>query len=117
MRVAPVGIDRDVALASDDLLGGVVTSRLGSRGLDRLAVDHRRRGTRLAPSPLTINHQRHIVDGLEQEAPRQLPEPTVDRLPRAKVDRQHPPAATRTDQVTDRVDHLPELDLPRTTAS
>src|SRR5215203_6591744 len=37
----------------------------------------------------------------------------LDGSPVPEVDRQHPPAATRTDQVAYRVDHLPELDLPR----
>src|SRR5271156_7048958 len=57
------------------------------------------------------------MDGWEQEASRSSPEPAVARLPRSKMDRQHPPAATRSHQVAHRVDHLPELDLSRTPAA
>jgi hypothetical protein len=56
-----------VTLASDDLLAGVVTSCFCFRSLDRLAVDDAARGARLAPGPLTIEHQRHVVDRLEQK--------------------------------------------------
>jgi hypothetical protein len=35
-----IGIDGDVTLAADDLLGRVEAADLGRRGLDRLAVDH-----------------------------------------------------------------------------
>lgn len=68
----PVGIDRNVALAADNLLAGVVAPmRASGRSLHRLAVDHPGRWAGLAPGPLTIQHQRHVVDGLEQKAPRQ----------------------------------------------
>jgi len=39
----PVSVDRDVALAADDLFGRVVAPLLGGRRLHRLAVDHARR--------------------------------------------------------------------------
>src|SRR6185312_6135739 len=85
------------------------------RSLYRLAVDYTRRWARLTACPLAIHHQRNVVDGLEQEPARQLAEPGVDRLPGAKMDRQHPPAATRTHQVAHRVDHLPEINFARPT--
>ena len=110
-----VGVDGDVALAADDLLAGVVTPCVLACGAltDWLSITAAR-GAGLAPGPLAIDHQRQVVDGLEQEAPRQLAEPAVDRLPRAEMDRQHPPTAARADQIAHRVDHLAELHLPRT---
>ena len=112
----PVGVHRDVALAADDLLGPVVTACRPLRGFDGLAVDHRRRGARLAPRPLPVQHQRHVVDGLEQEAPSQFAKPAVDRAPMAEMDRQHALTSARADEVADRVDHLAERDLARTTS-
>src|SRR3954464_3274009 len=73
------------------------------RRLHRLTVDHRRRRARFTSRPLAVYHQRHIMDGLEQEPPRQLAEPAVDRPPMPEVGRQHAPAAARTDQITHRV--------------
>ena len=80
-----VSIDRDMALAPDDLLAGVVTPCFALRSLDRLAVEHPRRGAGLAPGPLTVHHQRQVMDGLEQEASGKFPKPAVDRLPGSKV--------------------------------
>jgi hypothetical protein len=34
---------------------------------------------------LTVQHQCHVVDGLEQKPPRQLSKPAIDRLPGSKV--------------------------------
>ena len=110
----PVGIHCDMALAPDDLLAGVVTPCLCLGRLDGLAVDHGRRRAGLASGSLTVEHQRHVVDSLKQKAPGQLAEPTIDRLPWSEMHRQHPPAAARAHQVAHRVDHLTELDLPRT---
>jgi hypothetical protein len=42
-----------------------------------------------------------------------FPEPAIDRLPGTKMDRQHPPATSRTDQVANPIDHLPEIHLAR----
>ena len=78
----------------------------------RLTVEHRRRRARFTSRPLAVNHERHVMDGLEQEPPRQLAEPAVDRTPRREVGRQNAPAAARTDKITHRVNHLAELDLP-----
>lgn len=68
-----------MALAADDLFSGVVTTCFRLRSLDRLAVDHRRRWARVVPGPLTIQHQNHVVNGLEQKPPRRLSKPAIDR--------------------------------------
>ena len=88
-----VGIHGNMAFASRDLLAGVVAPCLGRRRLYRLAVDHRRRRTGLAPRAITIEHQLDVVDCLEKKPSRQFAEPRVDRLPRAEMHRQHAPAA------------------------
>ena len=64
-----VGLDGDMSLAPDDLLASVITSCFRFRSLDRLVVDDAAGRARLASDPLTAKHQRHVVDGLEQEAP------------------------------------------------
>lgn len=114
----PVGVDGDVALAARDLLARVIAPLCAwCRGHHRLAVDHTRRRGGLSAGPLAVRHQRQFVDGLEQEPARQLPERAIDRLPRPEMDRQHPPAAARTDQITHGVDHLAELHLARPPAT
>src|SRR5579859_4276233 len=85
------------------------------RSLDRLAIDHRSRWTSLTPGLLSVDHQRQIVDRLEQEPPGQFPKPAVDRLPSAEMDRQHAPAAARAHQISHRVDDLAKIHLPRPT--
>jgi hypothetical protein len=67
----------------------------------------------VASLALPVEHQFEIVDRLKQKSPRQFAKPAIDRLPSPEVDRQHPPPASRTDQVANRVDYLPEIDLPR----
>ena len=44
---------------------------------------------------LAVQHQDKIVNGLKQKAPRQFPKTTMDGLPGAEVDRQHPPTAPK----------------------
>jgi hypothetical protein len=90
-----VGVDRDMALAADDLLAGVIAARLAMRRFDRLAVDHRSRRACFATLPFPIEHEFDVMDRLEQEAPRQFAEPAVDRPPMAEMHGQHPPAAAR----------------------
>jgi hypothetical protein len=52
----PIRIDGDVALATDDLFAGVVTSCFSMRSLDRFTVDHPAEGlaSRAARSRSTI---------------------------------------------------------------
>jgi len=57
-----VGVDGDMLLASDDLLASVITSCFRFRSLDRLAVDDAAGRARLASDPLTVKHQREVVD-------------------------------------------------------
>ena len=62
---ATVGIDSDMTLSADNLLAGVITSFFSFRRLDRLAVDDAARRARLAPDPLTVEHQRHVMKSSE----------------------------------------------------
>jgi hypothetical protein len=78
-----VRVHRDVALAADNLLVGVVTAGLRGRRLDRLAVDDGGREACLALGTLVVHHQGHVVDGAEQRQPREAPEPP-HRLPGPK---------------------------------
>ena len=123
---SPIGVDRDVALAPHGLLVGVVATQFGLRRLDGLAVEDAARCTGLASDTLAVEHQRHVVDGLEQHPAREAAKPPVDGLPRAEVGRQHPPAATyaafpraahaepfgcsaAAGHVADRVEHLVQV--------
>ena len=110
---ATVGIDGDVALAPDDFLARVVTPCFCMRSLDRLAVDDPARGARLTSAPFAVEHQRHVVDGLEQEAPDEPAEPPVDGLPGRKILRQHPPAAAGAGQISDRIQNLAQIRFNR----
>jgi len=60
-------------------------------------------GARARPAAhlLAVGHQRHIVQGAEQQAPHKAAKPPIDRLPRPEISRQHPPAAARARQVAD----------------
>ena len=42
---------------------------------------------------LAVEHQLHIMDGLEQKTSSELPKPAVYREPMTEMDRKHPPAA------------------------
>src|SRR5690348_15278400 len=53
------------------------------------------------------------MDRLEQEAPRQLAEPAINRPPVTEMHWQHPPAAARAHEITHRVDHFAKFDLTR----
>ena len=80
-----IRVDRNVALASVDLLAGVVAAGLGGRRFHRLAVDHAGGRARLPPGPLAVDHQRHVVDRLEQETAHEAAEPPINRLPGRKI--------------------------------
>src|SRR5262249_21913607 len=57
-----VCVDERMALASVDLLSGIVTAwAAGLGGLDTLAVDDRGRGARVAPDPFAICHHERVV--------------------------------------------------------
>lgn len=106
----PIGVDGDVPLAALQLLRRIVPAALGRSGrLDGLAVQHARARACRTPGPLAVEQQRDVVDGAEQEAAHEAPEPPVNRLPRRKIVRQHPPAAAGTRQVADRVQDLAQV--------
>ena len=106
---ASIRVDDNVPLASDRLPGGIVAPGRAVRRLDGLAVQHACGRARLSPSPLAVEHERHVVDRLEQQAADEPAEPPVDRLPRTKIRRQHPPAAAAAGHVADRVQHFPQV--------
>lgn len=82
---AAIGVHRDVPLASVDLLARIVATLPRGGRLHRLAVHDPGAGTGVAAGPLTVDHQRHVVDRLEQQTPQEMPEPPIHRLPRWKV--------------------------------
>jgi hypothetical protein len=104
-----VGIDGDVALATDDLLVGVIASRFSVGRFHRLAVEYAARGAGFTSDTFAVEHERHVVNGLEQHAADEPPEPPVDGLPRAEIDRQHAPATATARQIADRVQHLAQV--------
>ena len=104
-----VGVDRDVALASDDLLAGVVAASLGAGRLDALAVDDAGRRARLAPNPFAIDHHRHVVDRLEEEPPHEAAKPPVDGPRGRKILWQHAPPGAGARHVTDGVQNLAKI--------
>lgn len=109
---ASIGVDDNVPLAADRLLGSVIAAlRPRGRRLYRLAVEHSSAGAGFSTGPLAVNHQGDVVDRAEQHEPHEAPEPPIDRLPGRKVLRQHPPAAARTGHVADSVQHLPHVHL------
>jgi hypothetical protein len=108
-----IGVDRDVALATHDLLAGVVSPCFRFRSFDRLAVDDAPGWARLASDALSVEHQRDVVDRLKHEPTHESSKPPIDRLPGREVIRQHPPSPARTRHVADRVQHLPQIDLDR----
>ncbi len=60
------GVGKDVALASLDLLAGVIAARTASFcGLDALAVDHARARRGLAAGRFARLHQQQVIDCLQ----------------------------------------------------
>src|SRR5271163_4652097 len=78
-----------------------------------LAVDDAPGWARFASHPLSVEHQRDIVDRLKHEPTDKSAKPPIDRLPRREIIRQHPPSPARPGHVADRVQHLPQIDLDR----
>ena len=85
---SPLRVDRDMPLAADDLLSGVIAARLCVRCLDRLTVDNRRRWACVASLSFPTEHKLDIMDRLEQKAPRQVAEPAIDCSPVTEMHRQ-----------------------------
>src|SRR3979411_1363659 len=84
---ARVRIDQRLALASIDILAGIIAARLSTfAGFD--AVQHRSGRTARPPDALAVHHEQRMVDLLEQFAVAPQGEPTADR---ALVRRQQPP--------------------------
>src|SRR5271168_832124 len=109
-----VGVHHGVALPAIDFLAGIIASRTTSlRGLDALAVDHRRRRARLPPDPLTVAHEQIVVDRLEHAAFTQTYEPTIDGSSRRETIRHHAPWAARAQHIEDRVHDLTHRPAPR----
>lgn len=73
----PVGISGDVALATADLLIGVIALHLRVGRFHRLAIEHATRWAGFTPDKLAVEHDRHVVNGLEQHAAYEPPEPEV----------------------------------------
>src|SRR5277367_1756974 len=109
-----VGVDRDVALATHDLLARVVSPCFRFRSFDRLAVDDAPSWARFASHALSVKHQRDVVDRLKHEPTHESAKPPIDRLPGREIIWQHPPSSARTRRVTDCVQHLPQIDLDGT---
>jgi len=103
-------VGRIDAGARNDPLAAVITARFGKRRLDRLTAEHAAHRAGLAPHRLAVQHQRYIVDSAEQQAPDEAAGPPKDGLPRPEVHRQHQPAARAASQVSDRVQHLTQVD-------
>lgn len=61
-----IRVHRHMALAADDLFGGIEAALRARRGgLHRLAVDHACRGAGLASGPFAVEHHGHVVNGAE----------------------------------------------------
>jgi hypothetical protein len=97
-----VRVHRDVALAADYLLLGVLTAGLRGRRLDRLAVDDGGRRACLAPGTLAVHHQGHRRGWCGTAAAARSAGTTTSSAG-AKIGRHHPPVARTARPVADRV--------------
>lgn len=66
-EASSVGFDHDVTLAPADLRNNIVAARLRGGSFHRLVVNHSSGRTRLPTSTLSVDHQCHVVDRLEQK--------------------------------------------------
>src|SRR5512132_2739537 len=83
-------------------------------GFDRLAIDHPGRRARLAPSHLARLHQQVMVDQFPPSIVPPLVEITLYGRKRRKVLGEHPPLATRFNDVEYRIEHRTHSGLART---
>lgn len=106
-----------MAFSADRLLATVIAARASCRRrLNGLDVEDGGTGL-VAAGTLAVDHQRDIVDRAKQEQANEAAKPPVNRLPRRKMHRQHPPFAARTHQVADRIQDLPQVDTLLATRS
>lgn len=61
----------------------------------------------------SLQHERDVVDGPEEQAARETAKLPIHRLPRPEMHGQHPPAAARARQVAQRVQHLAQIHTGR----
>lgn len=74
-----------------------------------MAVEDRRALFGITARPCSVDHQRDVMDGPEQQPSRQTPEPPVDRPPGRKMDRQHSPLAARSHKTTNGVQDVTQI--------
>src|SRR5580704_4722212 len=100
----PIGIDHDVTLAAVDFLAGVIPPRAtGFGGFDTLAIDDRCTRAGLAADTQTIQHHQFMVQDFPGSVVAKPGEPTIDRLVRREMLRQHPPGTATAQHKEDRV--------------
>src|SRR5208282_3857921 len=113
-EAAAVGVDERMALASVNLLSGVVTAWPAGLGcLDALAVDYRGRGAGVAPDPFAICHHERVVYPFKAPVVAPGGKPAVDRPPWWQVVRQQAPRAARPHDIEDAIDDFPHRPLAR----
>lgn len=92
------------------IAASVIAAAGRGRGrLNRLAVNDGGGRALLACFVLPVEHQRQVVDRAEQQPAHEAAKPPVYRLPWWKVLRQHPPAAARSSQIPQGVQHLAQI--------
>src|SRR5260221_2325912 len=109
------GIDQDVSLAAIHLLAAVVPMRAALfGGLDRLAIDDRGAGSRLASSRATHALTQDAVYALPDagEAPRV--KIVIDSGPRPILLRQIAPGAARPQEIEDAIENPTKVDTTGT---
>src|SRR5512139_297457 len=108
-------VDQEMALATIDLLAGVVAPLVAGLGaLDTLAVEDGRTGMSVATFDQAHVFPQVGVNLRPQPVALPYAEVVVDRPPRGEVGRQVAPLARRLDQIEDRVEELAEQVLART---
>ena len=103
-----LGIDQDLPLSARHLLATIIAARSTSFGsLDRLAVDHRRGGVRLASlsDPMTLSQD--LIDPLPGSFPAPRAQVLVNILPRRQIVRHHAPGNTASQNIEAAIDDPP----------